>query len=157
MFINTFVDQDFVTKNKLFVAGKRLNQQRMSWEYYVKSRSAKDYRQMLFDSLYHPPHITIDSSKSQNGALYLVHHFEGKPLVRDFISNTMLGIEYLWDGLVKLETTEVESIPMPPAPLGPGQPPQEFREEDILWQRVLYTMQHRKLTRRVLKRLGNKP
>ncbi|MCP4687626.1 MAG: SpoVR family protein [Desulfobacterales bacterium] len=157
MFINTFVDQDFVSKYKIFVAGKRLNQQRMTWEYYVKSRKAKDYRQMLFDSLYHPPHITIDLQKCLNGVLYLVHHYEGKPLVRDFIPNTMLGIEYLWDGLVKLETTEVESITPPRTPPVPGQPPEEFRKEDIMWHRVLYTMQHRKLTRRVLKRLGNKP
>ncbi len=87
----------------------------------------------------------------------MTHHFEGKPLVRDFLSNTMLGIEYLWDGLVKLETTEVESIAQPRTPPVPGQPPKEIRQEDIMWHRVLYTMQHRKLTRRVLKRLGNSP
>ena len=41
---------------------------------------------------------------TNNGNLYLVHHFEGKPLVRDFINNTMLGIEYLWGAPVQLET-----------------------------------------------------
>ncbi len=40
-FINTFVDQDFMTLNKLFVAGRRLNEERMVWEYYVKSRKAR--------------------------------------------------------------------------------------------------------------------
>jgi len=45
--INTFVDQDFVDKHGLFVAGKRLNIQRQTYEYYVKSRKAKDYKNML--------------------------------------------------------------------------------------------------------------
>ncbi|MGD2037343.1 MAG: SpoVR family protein, partial [Desulfobacterales bacterium] len=48
MFINTFVDQDFINRTKLFVAAKRINQNKGVWEYYVKSRKAKDYRQMLF-------------------------------------------------------------------------------------------------------------
>ena len=54
-FIHSYVDQDFISANKLFVAGKRLNQKKMVWEYYVKSRSAEDYRKMLMDSLYPPP------------------------------------------------------------------------------------------------------
>ncbi|MBW2432475.1 MAG: SpoVR family protein, partial [Deltaproteobacteria bacterium] len=151
MFINTFVDQDFITRNNLFVAGKRLNQNRGVWEYYVKSRKAKDYRQMLFDSLYHPPHITIDVEKSKNGDLYLYHHFEGKPLVKEFIANTMMGIEYLWGATVKLETSEVEKveskqirIPIPGLAL-----PSEGTEKqmDIKWARVLYTMKNRKLSK----------
>ena len=115
MFINTFVDQDFVTRNNLFVAGRRINRQKMVWEYYVKSRKAEDYRQMLIDSLYHPPHIEIDPDKSTDGRLYLVHHFEGKPLVTDFIANTMMGIEYLWGAPVMLDTHEVVAV-TPPAP-----------------------------------------
>ncbi len=151
-FINTFVDQDFVTRNRLFVAGKRLNQQRMVWEYYVKSRKAEDYRQMLFESLYHPPYITIDQEKSTNGSLYLVHQFEGKPLVTEFIQNTMMGIEYLWGAPVHLETSEVVSV-TPPAGLRavPGmviQPPEELHPSQIQWQRVRYTMKNRKLTKK---------
>ena len=53
-FINQFVNQDFITKNDLFVAGRRLNEARRVWEYYVKSRNAGDYRNMLLSSLYHP-------------------------------------------------------------------------------------------------------
>jgi stage V sporulation protein R len=151
MFINTFVDQDFITRNNLFVAGKRLNQNRGVWEYYVKSRKAKDYRQMLFDSLYHPPHVTIDPEKSKNGDLYLYHHFEGKPLVKEFIANTMMGIEYLWGATVKLETSEVENveskqirIPIP----GLALPSEETEKKiDIKWARVLYTMKNRKLSK----------
>jgi stage V sporulation protein R len=65
---------------------------------------------------YHPPHMEVDESKSQDGCLYLDHHFEGKPLVKEFIHNTMLGIGYLWGGPVKLETAELaeeerEAIP----------------------------------------------
>jgi stage V sporulation protein R len=147
MFINTFVDQDFVDRHKLFVVGKRMNKQRMVWEYYVKSRRAKDYRQMLLDALYHPPHIEIDSDKSTNSNLYLVHLFENKPLVKDFISNTMMGIEYLWGGPIQLETHEVASI-SPAGGQGSGSASEkESQKPDIKWQRVLYTMRDRKLSK----------
>jgi stage V sporulation protein R len=151
MFINTFLDQDFINHNDLFLAGKRLNQNKGVWEYYVKSRKAKDYRQMLFDTLYHPPHITIDTEKSKNGHLYLYHHFEGKPLVKEFITNTMMGIEYLWGAAAKLETSEVEKvepskvrIPIP----GLAMPLEnDVGKMEIKWQRVLYTMKDRKLSK----------
>ena len=151
MFINTFLDQDFINRNDLFVAGKRLNQNKGVWEYYVKSRKAKDYRQMLFDTLYHPPHITVDAEKSKNGHLYLYHHFEGKPLVKEFIANTMMGIEYLWGAAAKLETSEVEKvepskvrIPIP----GLAMPLEnDVGKMEIKWQRVLYTMKDRKLSK----------
>jgi len=140
LFINTFVDQDFVTRNNLFVAGRRLNQARMVWEYYVKSRNAEDYRKMLFESMYHPPHITVDSEKTKEGTLYLVHHFEEKPLVTEFIPNTMMGIEYLWGGPVQLETHEVSSV-------SPVPPEGEHKEPEIKWQQVIYTMEKRKLSK----------
>jgi stage V sporulation protein R len=155
IFINTFVDQDFMTRNNLFVAGKRLNQKKGVWEYYVKSRKAEYYRQMLLDTLYHPPYITMDSEKSKNGDLYLVHNFEGKPLIKEFIANTMMGIEYMWGAPVKLETSEVVKadsqklrIPIP----GLSMPLEDDRaQQEIKWQRVLYTMKERKLTKETLK------
>ncbi len=150
-FINTFVDQDFVTHNNLFVAGRRLNHVRMVWEYYVKSRKAEDYRQMLIDSLYHPPHIEIDPEKSTNNSLYLIHYFEEKPLVTEFIHNTMMGIEYLWGGPVQLETSEVVSV-SPPSGAQSGAlfsfPQEERVESRIEWQRVVYTMKNRKLSKK---------
>ncbi|MDJ0781072.1 MAG: SpoVR family protein [Desulfosarcinaceae bacterium] len=153
-FLNTFLDQDFVTKNDLFVAGKRLNEERMVWEYYVKSRKAADYRKMILESLYHPPHIEIDHTKSNNGVLYLTHHFEGKPLLKEFIPNTMLGIEFLWGAPVKLETTEVVSRVAPPSrPSIPGLPAPTTdrpRKREIKWQRVVYTMEDRQLTKEKL-------
>jgi stage V sporulation protein R len=159
MFINTFVDQDFVTDYKLFVADRRLNQQKMVWEYFVKSRKAEDYRQMLLGGLYHPPHITVDLEKTQGKTLYLRHHFEGKPLVNEYIANTMLGIEYLWGGAVQLETNDVVATTAgdsgaPPAPVGgfprAGAPTRESQPKGIRWQRVVYTMENRKLTRKVI-------
>jgi stage V sporulation protein R len=109
---------------------------------------------MLLDGLYHPPCIDIDRSKTGNGALCLVHRFEGKPLVREFIANTMLGIEYLWGKPVQLETSEVvqaELAPSPSALSGTQRPLSEERTpREMKWQRVLYTMQDRKLTREVL-------
>lgn len=157
MFINTFVDQDFVTKNNLFVVGRRLNQAKMVWEYYIKSRKADDYRQMLIDSLYHPPYITVLPEKNENNTLYLYHHFEGKPLVTEYIANTMMGIEYLWGGPVKLETSEVVSVAPPPSALAPPPTsglrpisPEPEKQPEIKWQRVLYTMEKKKLSKQTL-------
>jgi stage V sporulation protein R len=154
MFINTFVDQDFVSRNKLFVAGRRLNSAKMVWEYYVKSRKAKDYRRMLIDGLYHPPHIEVDEKKCSGHALYLVHRFEEKPLVKEFIANTMMGIEYLWGGPVHLETSEVVSVPGTRND-GMGyafstHQPNEIKEQEVKWERVLYTMENRKISRKSL-------
>ena len=142
-FINTFVDQDFVDRHKLFVAGRRLNQDRMVWEYYVKSRKADQYRRMLLDALYHPPHITIDPDRSDGNRLYLVHHFEEKPLVKGYIANTLLGIEYLWGGKVQLETSEI--VPPKSGSGGPGAS-EDAEEPELKWQRILYSMENRKLT-----------
>ena len=143
-FINDFVDQDFIDQHKLFVADKRLDEERMVWQYYVKSRSAEDYRAMLMDSLYHPPTIEIEERTSGND-LSLSHVFEGKPLVRDFISNTLIGIEYLWGAPVVLETHE----PAPNSTL-----PAESRGHDaegkakpIQWNKVIYRMENRQLSR----------
>ena len=150
-FINTFVDQDFVSSNKLFVAGKRLNKDRMVWEYYVKSRKAQDYRQMLMDGLYHPPHIEIYEKKDTENILYLVHHFEDKPLVKEFIANTMLGIEYLWGNPVQLETSEVVAGASESQSSKPSGGMQEvLKPSDFKWERVLYTMKNRELSRQVM-------
>lgn len=142
-FIDTFVDQDFVTGHKLFVVDKRLNQGKMVWEYYVKSRKAEDYRQMLIDTLYHPPRIEIDPAKGEDNSLYLVHRFEEKPLVKEFIANTMMGIEYLWGGAVQLETSEIE----PPAQDMETYSGAAAKEPKVVWQRLLYTMKNRKLSK----------
>ncbi len=152
-FINTFLDQDFMTLNKLFVAGRRLNEERMVWEYYVKSRNVRDYRIMLMDTLYHPPFIEIPPEKQSGNTLYLNHRFEEKPLVTEFIANTLMGIEYLWGGPVQLETSEVISI-TPPALItdaaGKKPKPDESREPEIKWQRIVYTMEKRKLSKKTI-------
>jgi stage V sporulation protein R len=151
MFINTFVDQDFVNQYKLFVAGRRLDQNRGVWQYYVKSRSAESYRKMVLDTLYHPPYLQIQPEKTTNGNLYLLHVFEGKPLVKEFITNTMLGIEYLWGAPVQLETNEVvpadptqARLPIPGLTMPVEEEPQAT---EIKWQKVRYTMKDRKLSK----------
>lgn len=101
--------QDFVDKNKLFVAGKKLvfgHGGRPAVQYFIKSRNGEDYRQMLIDSLYHPPRITF--KEDRRSTLYLNHKFEGKPLVTEYIPAVLIGTSYLWGGTVKLETTEFE-------------------------------------------------
>lgn len=153
-FINKFIDQEFITRHKLFVTGKRFNQQRMTWQYYIKSKKAEDYKDMVINTLYHPPEIHVVEEKTQNGVLYLDHLFEGKPLKTDYIENTMIGIEYLWGGPIHLETSE-------PVTGGPGDvnytnfwdpssasgdpppPPPEIK-----WKRVRYVMENRKLHKR---------
>ena len=136
LFIRRFVDQDFVDQHRLFVAGKRLNRARRTWEYYVKSRNVEDYRQMLLDNLYHPPSIRF--AVDADGVLELTHVFEGRPLVEDYIGNTMLGIEYLWGKPVTLTTHKVRQQ---------QQQPDENREEpEILWEKVKYTMKQRQLS-----------
>jgi stage V sporulation protein R len=135
------------------VAGQRLNRSKMVWEYFVKSRKAADYREMMMGSLYHPPWITMDEKESTGGSLYLVHHFEGKPLVTEYVANTLLGIEFLWGGPVKLETSEVKAAAVPETmQLDPatGQPVLDEKSQEIEWERVLYTMAERKLQRQVL-------
>ncbi|MBN2431512.1 MAG: SpoVR family protein [Acidobacteria bacterium] len=147
-FIQTFVDQDFVNLNKLFVAGRRLNPARMVWEYFVQSRRVEDYRKMLMEHLYHPPSITLDPARTTEDLLYLVHHFEGKPLVREYLKNTMMGIEYLWDGSVQLETSEIKGAP---AQARPGNTrTAKAAEAEMEWERVLYTMKKRELTREII-------
>ncbi|MBW2132923.1 MAG: SpoVR family protein [Deltaproteobacteria bacterium] len=153
MFINTFLDQDFMTKNDLFVAGRRLNEEKMVWEYYIKSKKATDYRAMLKGSLYHPPAVTVDPEKTKDGSLYLIHRFEGKALVSEYIPNTMLGIEFLWGGPVNLETQEpLFDAPSTHSPLdpAPGAATKEAATSEIKWQRILYTMKDRKLTKKTL-------
>lgn len=138
MFVNTFIDQDFVDLYNLFVAGRRLNKERMTWQYYVKSKKAEDYRRMVADSLYHPPSIEVE--QGEGGILVLNHIFEDKPLVRDFIQATMMGIEYLWGSEVHLHTSE----------------PTPYRTEQkggtslVGWNRVRYTMKERELTRKLV-------
>ncbi len=153
-FINKYIDQEFMNRHKLFVTGTRINRHHMSMEYYVKSRNARDYKDMLTNTLYHPPRIHVDHEKTQKGPLYLVHTFEGKPLKTDFIENTMIGLEFLWGAPVRLETWEYvkasapHQIPGnfwdPVVPKAPDSP----QEEEFVWKRFIYVMENRKLHKR---------
>lgn len=98
--------QEFCTRNKLFVVGVRINQERMTKEYYIKSKNGEDYRQMLLNSLYHPPFVTLPPDKNQNGNLYLDHAFEGRMLISSYVPEVLWKLEYLWGSPVNLETTE---------------------------------------------------
>ena len=155
-FINTFVDQEFVTAHDLFVAGKRFNNERMSWQYYIKSKKAEDYKQMIIDTLYHPPQIRVEKEKTKGGILYLNHEFEGKPLKADYLENTMIGIEYLWGGPVHLETSEPVSSSSSAAQYanfwdpGSSQTKKEKTPEPIKWKRMVYIMENRKIHKREL-------
>lgn len=140
MLINTFVDQEFVDRFDLFVVGKRLDEARGVWQYYIKSRKAEDYKQMLLEHLYHPPVITVDEAHTTEKSLALIHQFEGKQLVKDFIGDTLIGIEFLWGGEVTLETTEI--VVKKPETEG-AEPQREYR-------RVRYHCADRKIVRETL-------
>jgi len=146
MFVSEFIDQDFIDENKLFVAGRRLNKQRMTWQYYVKSRKAEDYRAMVIDTLYHPPSITV--GVTEDNSLYLNHLFEGKPLVRDYISATMLGLEYLWGRQVHLDTSEPVKKTNGSDPASKDK--DEATEQQLMWKRYRYTMHDRKISKKEL-------
>ncbi len=142
MFVNTFIDQEFVDQHKLFVVDKRLNKERMTWEYYVKSKKANHYKQMIADSLYHPPALTINVD--EDNSLVLNHVFEGKPLFRDYIEGTLLGLEFLWGAKVSLYTHEAERVKEEEQ----GQARQaDETEPKIVWKRFRYTMKERKMNR----------
>jgi len=143
MFVNSFIDQDFVDQHQLFVVGKRLNKERMAWQYYVKSRKAADYKAMVADSLYHPPRIEV--TVAENNALILNHVFEGKPLLRDFLQGVMLGVEYLWGNEVHLYTSV--PIPMKAGRESDGQAKEETPKRTISWKRFRYTMKDKTLSR----------
>jgi stage V sporulation protein R len=143
MFTNSFIDQEFIDKYNLFVAGKRLNKERMTWEYYVKSRKAEQYKQMITDSLYHPPSVVVNVDESNT--LILNHVFEKKPLVRDYIEATLLGVEFLWGEKVSLYTSEPEPVKKEQDRVRTAQ--QETVARTIAWQRFRYTMKDRKMTR----------
>lgn len=153
MLINALSDddfQDFVDKYKLFVAGQRLNLEKGVVEIYIKSRKGKDYRQMLNDSLYHPPYVLygdlIDPGKAEEGELYLDHVFEGRQLLTDYIPAVLRGLEFLWGDTVKLETTEFEMDRDDYIDMLTN--PEEKPEYTKL--RVLYTMRKKILTRVIL-------
>jgi len=156
-FINTYIDPEFMQRHNLFVTGKRLNRQRKSWEYYVKSRSADAYRDMVVDTLYHPPGIKVNVEKTDQGPLYLEHTFEGKPLKTDFIENTLVGIEYLWGRSVRLETSEPVKASTPqqryvdfwsPHASASATSDREKEKKSVEWKRVLYVMEDRKMLKR---------
>ncbi|OFX62543.1 MAG: SpoVR family protein [Bacteroidetes bacterium GWA2_30_7] len=105
--INTFVSQDFVDMHNLFVVGQRYDEQRDVIQYYIKSKKAEDYKQMLINTLYHPPRVFIDKERTDEKRLFIKHTFESKQLIQDFIPDVLLGIEFLWGGEVNLETTEI--------------------------------------------------
>lgn len=138
-FISTFIDQEFVDRYDLFVVGKRLDEERNVYQYYIKSRKAEDYKNMLIDSLYHPPLINVNIDKSSEDNLYLEHVFEGKQLYKPYIKDTLMGIEFLWGAQVSLETTEIK--------LEKTKDDDGNEIKDYVYEKVLYVMNNKKLTK----------
>jgi stage V sporulation protein R len=138
--INTFITQEFVDMHNLFVVGMAYNPDRQTIEYYVKSRKAEDYKNMLLDVLYHPPYIRVDLNKTNKSNLYLIHEFEGKQLIREFVPDVLIGLEFLWGNQVQLETTEIYR----------ERPPSPEAQPTFRYQKVLWTSKDRKVTKKNL-------
>lgn len=156
--LNTYITDDFMKKYDLCVVGARINKDRGTIEYYIKSRKLKDYKDQILDYLPHPPCIEINphGCVKAKGSLYLNHVFEGKQLVTPYIHNVMLGINHLWGGNVLLETSEIRKINLDETqtnlpPLWRAMMTTKAIEEnnkDITWDRIIYTMSEKKLARR---------
>jgi stage V sporulation protein R len=58
----------------------------------------------------------------------------------------MIGIEFLWGGPVLLETSEAEVAAAPASPARQEEP----GEAEITWQRVLYSMNGKTLSKKKL-------
>jgi stage V sporulation protein R len=101
---------------------------------------------MVLDSLYHPPSIKISVTDDNN--LQLEHMFEEKPLVKDFIKGTLLGVEYLWGNQVLLDTSE--AILKNTATPAKSSSKDETPPQEIVWQRVRYRMKDRVLSKKNL-------
>jgi stage V sporulation protein R len=142
MLINTYVNQEFVDMHNLFVVGQRQNQQKGTVEYYVKSRKAEDYKKMLLDNMYHPPSIALNLEKSDNNILYLKHLFEGKQLYKPYITDTLMGIEYLWQGNLAVGHIDLETTDIIPKKDADG------KTTSLEYRPVLYTMKDKKLSKR---------
>ena len=114
-FVNKFITQDFVDQYNLVIIGEKIDIQRMVRQWYIKSKKANDYKQMIIDEMIHPPHITVDPPDDDNddffdydGSLVLRHHHEGKRLVPEFIDNVLIGLQYLWGDSIELHTSLVK-------------------------------------------------
>ena len=138
MLINTFIDQDFLAQHNLFVTGKRYNYDRNVIEYYIKSRKAKDYKEMLLDQLYHPPLIKVNKENTNENNLYLIHCFEKKQLIKEFIPDVLVGLEFLWGDQVEFETTELLRVK-------DISKPGNIKLEE---QKVIYTCKDKKVTKK---------
>ncbi len=144
-FINTFVDQEFVDRFKLMVVGQRINRDKMVKEYYVKSRKAADYKQMILSGLFHPPIVAF--KKDKYGTLRIKHKFEQKELYREYIQNTIIGIEYLWGGKVQLETTEIDWEKIKKIKEKNGNGVDLSKPENLPTQKVRYICKDKKVTK----------
>lgn len=146
-FINSFIEQDFIDHYKLMVVGQRINEQKNVKEYFVKSRKAEDYKDMIKENLYHPPNIKYRSDDS--GTLYLDHEFEGKELYKEYIPNTLVGIEYLWGNTVKLETSEIAWDEMQKK-VDSSNRALKISDIEPIFKRVVYTVKDKKITKMVI-------
>lgn len=145
--------QDFLNRYQMFVAGIRPHRDlekllRGLAEVYIKSKSAKDFRQLLNKAVYHPPHIEWEE---KNG-LYGSHIYEGRSLVTEYIAPVLIGIEFFNGAPVHLETTEYEGEEGDAWALFFRSLLRSEAEPEYKKVRVLYTCRNRKVERKVFRK-----
>jgi stage V sporulation protein R len=141
-FVRTYLDRDFVVKNRLFIVGKRHNPMKGVYEYYVKSRDPDKYREMILDGLYHPPKVRFFGGK--DGELVIEHIFEGYPLYEEFIGPVLKGLNYLWGKNIILETH------MPHFKKKEKTHPLQEDDYEITWQKTVYKAEDGKVIKKVV-------
>ena len=93
--------------------------------------------------------LNVRSLKRQNKFEGKNHKFEGKQLVKNYIPDVLLGIEYLWSGCmggkyeVNLETTEIYRKK-------PSGIPNPMSKTEYEYKNVLYTMKEKRISKRNL-------
>ena len=138
--------QDFVDKYQLFIVGVRPHPE--EWdkaEVYIKSKNGRKYRDLINQSLYHPPYIDYET-ESEGSALYLNHVYEGRSLRTRDISPVLIGLEFFSGKRVKLETTEYDEV----RPSNWWKWHESGFEPQYRIVRVLYTCENKQVKRRVL-------
>lgn len=102
-FIDTFMNQAFCDKHKLFTY--RFNPKTRMYE--IADRDYLKVKNKLLFSLTNfgqPIIYVVDANYKNRGELYLIHQYEGIPLKQDYAKDTLKNLQSIWRRPVYIET-----------------------------------------------------